>query len=71
MQDEQLLTTLEASVRLHLPAATLAYWRQTHQGPPWFKLGPRKVMYRATDVNGWLEEQYQNSGDHTLSAVGA
>ena len=31
-------------------------------GPRSFKLGPRKVMYKLSDVNDWLESQYAAAG---------
>jgi hypothetical protein len=39
-----------------LSAGTLRYWRALGEvGPASFKLG-RRVMYRRTDVEKWLEE---------------
>lgn len=58
METDQLLTTAEASELLHVPVATLRWWRHTGTGPRSFRLGARKVMYRRSDVIAWLEEQY-------------
>ena len=33
----------------------LAQWRHRLIGPPFYKLG-RKVIYRGTDLNAWLEK---------------
>ncbi len=37
--------------------ATLRYWRHTGEGPISFKVG-RRVLYRKTDVDAWLDAQY-------------
>lgn len=55
-----LLTTSETAELLHVPVATLRWWRHVGTGPKSFKLGARKVMYRRADVLGWLETQYES-----------
>ncbi|MGV0807052.1 helix-turn-helix transcriptional regulator [Mycolicibacterium setense] len=54
----QLLTTNETAEFLHVPVATLRWWRHRGTGPKAFRLGVRKVMYRRSDVEQWLERQY-------------
>lgn len=56
--DEQHYTTAEVSERCNIPVATLRWWRHVGTGPRSFKVGARKVMYRRSDVETWLEEQY-------------
>lgn len=48
------LTQREVAELLRLPARTLEDWRQTRQGPPYFKLG-RHVRYRRDEVLAWVE----------------
>jgi len=55
-----LLTTTETAELLHVPVATLRWWRHVGTGPKSFKLGARKVMYRRADVLDWLEAQYES-----------
>jgi hypothetical protein len=55
-------TTKEAADYLNVPEATLRWWRYRGVGPPSFKLGPRRVMYRRADVEVWLRQQYEASG---------
>lgn len=62
-ESPQLLSTPEVAQMLRTPAATLRYWRHLGTGPKSFKLGPKRVVYRRTDVEAWLEEQYSGSGD--------
>lgn len=33
----------------------LAQWRHKRKGPAYYKLG-RKIVYRGTDLNAWLEQ---------------
>lgn len=55
---EQLLTSKDVAALLQVSASTLCRWRESHQGPPWIKLGgiPR---YRALDLSRWTESQLQ------------
>jgi excisionase family DNA binding protein len=58
MEVDQLLTTAEAAAFLNTPLATLRWWRHQGTGPKAFKLGPRKVMYKESDVRAWIEAHY-------------
>jgi prophage regulatory protein len=55
------LTTEETSWLTHVKEGTLRYWRATNQGPPWFRLGPRKIAYRRSEVEAWMQKQYNAS----------
>lgn len=57
-----LLTTNEVAELLHVPVATLRWWRHKGTGPMSFNLGARKVMYRRSDVTEWLQAQYAAAG---------
>lgn len=37
------------------PKRTAQRWRSTGEGPPYVRLGPRRIAYRAEDVARWLE----------------
>lgn len=56
----KLLTLAEVAELVRAPAGTLRYWRHMGLGPKSFKVG-RRVMYRAEDVQSWLDEQYAES----------
>jgi predicted DNA-binding transcriptional regulator AlpA len=58
MEVDQLLTTGQAAQILNVPPATLRWWRHQQTGPRAFRLGPRKVMYKESDVVSWLEKHY-------------
>ena len=49
------LTTKELGQKCRAPEATVRYWRHIGYGPPSIKVG-RRVLYRAVDVDAWLEQ---------------
>jgi excisionase family DNA binding protein len=51
-----LLTVAELATYLGVPVSTIHFWRGRKQGPPALKVG-RRLMFRATDVAQWLDEQ--------------
>lgn len=56
--DHTLMTTDEVSAMTRVKTSTLRYWRhQGNQGPRSFLLGKR-IMYKRTDVEAWIEDQY-------------
>ena len=62
------MTSEETSELTHVKAGTLRYWRSTGQGPAWFRLGPRKIAYRRSDVERWMREQFDRSYTDPASA---
>lgn len=52
MNDEYMNTT-EVAQLCRAPVETVRYWRHIGDGPISFKVG-RRVLYRRTDVEGWL-----------------
>jgi predicted DNA-binding transcriptional regulator AlpA len=52
---DDLLDQRQAATRLGLPSArTLEAWRLRGYGPPFLRLSPRLVRYRASDLDQWL-----------------
>jgi predicted DNA-binding transcriptional regulator AlpA len=47
------LTEDEVSIRYHISPRTLQRWRVTGDGPPWVRLGQRRVAYRSSDCEAW------------------
>jgi hypothetical protein len=47
LTDEQLATMLRVTMR------TTLRWRRGGGGPPYVRVGPRRVLYRRTDVLAW------------------
>lgn len=52
-----LLTVEEAATALGLAKSTLAKMRLRGDGPPYIKLGTRRVAYRANDLAQWVESR--------------
>jgi predicted DNA-binding transcriptional regulator AlpA len=58
------LTESEFAHRFHLGRRTLQRWRQSGDGPPWCRLGHRRVMYRLGDIEAWAAARtYQHRAD--------
>ncbi len=51
------LTEREFSERFKIPARTVQRWRSTGDGPPFLRLGPRRIAYRLSDVECWAESR--------------
>ena len=54
----RLWNSAEVAEMIRVPQATLRYWRHIGIGPRSFKMGPRRVLYRADDVEAWVAAQY-------------
>ena len=53
----ELLNPTEAAETIKSTPSTLAYWRHIGTGPKYAKVG-RRVVYRRTDLEAWLDEQF-------------
>ena len=52
------------SERYLIPPRTAQRWRASGGGPPFIRLGRRRVAYRVADVERWLQERtYQSRAD--------
>lgn len=58
MTEQPNLTPDQAADYLRLSERTLIRWRNMRKGPPWVKAG-RRVIYRRSDLDAWLERQTQ------------
>ena len=50
-----LLTPAEVASRLRISERTVKDWRSEGVGPPFIRLGRRRVRYALSDLNDWLE----------------
>lgn len=62
---DRLLTLAEFATRVRRPVATVRYWRAMGTGPKSARISGR-VMYRESDVERWIDEQFAN-GESNLS----
>jgi predicted DNA-binding transcriptional regulator AlpA len=69
--DEAYLSEAEFAVRFGLGRRTLQRWRITGQGPRWCRLGPRRVLYRLSDVEAWAAARTFAHRADELSRVSA
>lgn len=57
----EILFTHEAAERVKLSASSLEKLRVRGDGPPFIRIGARKVGYLATDLDRWLESRRRTS----------
>ena len=55
-----IFSAVEAASYLRLAPATLSKWRVRGGGPEYLKLG-RRVVYRMSDLNEWLDAHRRTS----------
>lgn len=60
---EEIWSSKNTSTATGIAEGTLAWWRHKNDGtgPRWFRLGPRKIAYKKSDVLAWLDAQYSAS----------
>ncbi|WP_089133052.1 helix-turn-helix transcriptional regulator [Sphingorhabdus sp. SMR4y] len=58
---EKALTTQEAADHLGVCSSTLVNWRKKQVGPKWYRLGLKRVIYRAADLDSYVEAQANGS----------
>jgi predicted DNA-binding transcriptional regulator AlpA len=57
----EILLTREAAAHLRAAESTLEKWRIRGDGPPFIRIGPRKIAYRLSDLDAWLEARRSRS----------
>jgi excisionase family DNA binding protein len=50
------LTPQQAADMLGITRGTLANWRMTDKGPPYYRVGKREVFYTVADVKRWMQK---------------
>lgn len=63
------LTEEEFSTRYHVSRRTAQRWRTTGDGPPFVRLGPRRVLYRLSDCEAWAAAQTHQHRAAELAAA--
>lgn len=59
--DDDLLDPREMAADLHCSKSYLDKLRVYGGGPPYIRLGPRKILYRRGDGRGWAQARRFNS----------
>ena len=52
--DSEFHTETQLCKRLHVNPRTTMRWRDDGTGPPYVRVGPRRLLYRRADVDAWL-----------------
>lgn len=63
---KRLLTEKEVADIYGLKLSTLRNWRSVRQGPRFLKLNTKKVMYRQTDIEEYLDSCVQPTVLHEM-----
>jgi predicted DNA-binding transcriptional regulator AlpA len=50
----QFLTDAQLCEMLHVDDRTTLRWRNAGGGPPFVRVGPRRILYRWVDVEAWI-----------------
>lgn len=66
----QLLTTNEAADYLRLKTNTLAIYRMSGHGPKYIRQSARRILYRRSDLEDWLNKQsFQSTAAATVNGI--
>lgn len=64
---DRVLSEQETAQFLQLSARTLQRLRQAGDGPQYYRLGERRIGYRMSDIEAWLDGCRRQSQAHELS----
>ncbi|ONM47173.1 helix-turn-helix transcriptional regulator [Nocardia donostiensis] len=53
----EILITREVAELTGIPEGTLRFWRHKGVGPASFTLNAKRVVYRRSEIERWIEEQ--------------
>lgn len=59
--NDPLLNCDQVSTRLNISTALLNKWRCTGEGPRYVKLGKKRIAYRLSDINAFVEAGLRRS----------
>ena len=63
LSERKMLSPAQVEVVFGIPRGSLANLRWAKRGPLYFKAGPRRVLYRVTDVRAWIEKHPVQTAD--------
>jgi predicted DNA-binding transcriptional regulator AlpA len=52
---DEFLTDEQLAALIHVDGRTTLRWRNAGGGPPFVRVGPRRILYRRSDVEAWLD----------------
>ncbi len=65
---ETYLNDKEVSARYPVNERSLQRWRNTGDGPPYIRVGARRVLYRESDIIAWMERKTFQSHEAELAS---
>jgi hypothetical protein len=64
------LNEIEFCNRYNIRPRTAQRWRVTGDGPPFLRLGPRRIAYRLRDCEGWAAARtFRHRADELASTM--
>jgi predicted DNA-binding transcriptional regulator AlpA len=54
---DEYLTPSQFCKTYHASERSAERWRTTGEGPPWVRIGQRKIVYRRSDCERWAAER--------------
>lgn len=64
------LTEGNISKRFGIPSRTLQRWRVTGDGPPYTRIGPRRILYPVAAFEAWLSSRTYAHRAEEMSRTG-
>jgi excisionase family DNA binding protein len=55
--EDEFLTDEQLAKLLKVDKRTTARWRNDEGGPPYLRVGPRRILYRRRDVEEWIRSR--------------
>ena len=65
----ELLNTRDVAAELGLSERTLESWRWKGEGPPFLRVGRRRVVYTREDLRDWLVRQRRDPAARPLAGA--
>lgn len=63
MDDDKILSRKDAAKFLGVAVITMDTWRARGEGPPYLRVGPRRIAFRQSDLERWLDSQRVATSD--------
>lgn len=63
------LSTPQAAHHLGYSSSTLEHWRSAGKGPDFVRMSPRKIYYRISDLDNWIESRVIAPGASTRASA--
>jgi len=62
--EKRYLTAKEAAQLLNTSPGVLANWRYRGEGPPYYRVGKKKILYSVEEAEDWIQKGKQRNGEN-------